>query len=97
MTAAQNIYALYSGKQAFAKVKTGVTIPKQKAYLEVTSEQAAKMLNLNFGGTSTGIIKINTDDKNGTLNSPLYNVNGQRVSRYYKGVVIKKGKKIIQR
>ena len=97
VTAAQNIYALYSGKQAFAKVKTGVTIPKQKAYLEVTSEQAAKMLNLNFGGTSTGIIKINTDDKYGTLNSPLYNVNGQRVSRYYKGVVIKKGKKIIQR
>ena len=97
MTAAQNIYALYAGKQAFAKVKTGVTIPKQKAYLEVTTEQAAKMLNLNFGGTSTGIIKINAENKDDTIDSPFYNVNGQRVSRYYKGVVIRKGKKIIQR
>lgn len=97
VTAAQNIYALYAGKQAFAKVKTGVTIPKQKAYLEVTTEQAAKMLNLNFGGTSTGIIKINAENKDDTIDSPFYNVNGQRVSRYYKGVVIRKGKKIIQR
>jgi hypothetical protein len=55
------------------------------------------MLNLNFGGTSTGIIKINAENKDDTLDSPFYNVNGQRVSRYYKGVVIRKGKKIIQR
>ena len=42
--------------------------------------------------TNIGIIKANTD-----VNAPAYNVAGQKVESGYKGLVIKNGKKVIQK
>lgn len=44
---------------------------------------------------TTGINGITTDDT--TLNAPAYNLAGQKVGKEYKGVVIKAGKKFIQK
>lgn len=96
---AQNIYALYAGQVSFAKVKTGVQIPSNKAYLDL-SASSSRLLNIDFGGAVTGISNLIpppslADDD--AVDAPLYNINGQRVSRFYKGIVIRHGLKKVQR
>lgn len=44
---------------------------------------------------TSGINNISADDA--TLNAPVYNLAGQKVSESYKGVVIKAGKKFVQK
>lgn len=99
VTAAKNIYALRKDQTAFAKVKSGVSIPQNKAYLDVTPS-AARPLTINFGNTATGIKELKIPSSvvdNEAVDSPLYNVNGQRVSNIYKGIVIHHGIKKVQR
>lgn len=93
VTAGDNTYALVKGQQNFAKVKAGVTIPAGKAYLETT---AGSKLAINFGGETTGISKVATE-QTAPENSAMYNLAGQRVSNSYKGIVIKNGKKFINK
>ena len=93
VTAGDNTYALVKGKQGFAKVKAGVIIPAGKAYLETT---AGSKLAINFGGETTGISKVATE-LTAPENSAMYNLAGQRVSNSYKGIVIKNGKKFINK
>lgn len=93
VTAGDNTYALVKGKQGFAKVKAGVIIPAGKAYLEIT---AGSKLAINFGGETTGISKVATE-LTASENSAMYNLAGQRVSNSYKGIVIKNGKKFINK
>lgn len=93
VTAGDNTYALVKGKQGFAKVKAGVTIPAGKAYLEIT---AGSKLAINFGGETTGINKVATE-QTAPENSAMYNLAGQRVSNSYKGIVIRNGKKFINK
>lgn len=45
--------------------------------------------------TATGITNITTDEA--AKNAPVYNLAGQKVTKAYKGVVIKNGKKMIQK
>ena len=61
---------------------------------EVTPEVAQNGKILTVNGTSTNIstIKANTD-----VNAPVYNLAGQQVEKSYKGLVIKNGKKIINK
>ena len=99
VTAAKNIYALRKDQTAFAKVQSGVSIPQNKAYLDVTPS-AARPLTINFGNTATGIKELKIPSSvidNEAVDSPLYNVNGQRVSNIYKGIVIHHGIKKVQR
>lgn len=93
VTAGDNTYALVKGQQNFAKVKAGVTIPAGKAYLETT---AGSKLAINFGGETTGISKVATE-QTAPENTAMYNLAGQRVSNSYKGIVIKNGKKFINK
>ena len=93
VTAGDNTYALVKGKQGFAKVKAGVIIPAGKAYLEIT---AGSKLAINFGGETTGISKVATE-LTASENSAMYNLAGQRVSNSYKGIVIRNGKKFINK
>ena len=93
VTAGDNTYALVKGKQGFAKVKAGVIIPAGKAYLETT---AGSKLAINFGGETTGISKVATE-LTAPENSAMYNLAGQRVSNSYKGIVIRNGKKFINK
>ncbi len=71
------------------------TAKAHKAYIELESAPNAK-LDIAWGGEATG---INTID-NGQLtidNSKAYNLNGMRVSDNYKGIVLKGGKKFLQK
>lgn len=99
VTAAQNIYALKAGVTAFAKVQTGVAIPQNKAYLEVSSPNPSRSLTIDYGET-TGISPISIlprDDTSANGESAVYNLSGQRVGAGYKGMIIRKGTKTIKR
>ena len=50
---------------------------------------------ISLNGTTTGITNITTDEA--AKNTPVYNLAGQKVTKAYKGVVIKNGKKMIQK
>ena len=50
---------------------------------------------ISLNGKTTGITNITTDEA--AKNAPVYNLAGQKVTKAYKGVVIKNGKKMIQK
>ena len=66
---------------------TGILIPFN-TQVELVPTVAPKASTSNING-------ITTDDT--TLNAPAYNLAGQKVGKEYKGVVIKAGKKFIQK
>lgn len=86
------IYVLKDNK--FMKY-VGATLVANKAYIELGSTSGAKALSIEFDGETTdidGIKAAGTDD-----NAPVYNLQGQRVDIYTKGIIIKNGKKIINK
>ncbi|MBQ8714353.1 MAG: hypothetical protein IJ552_03985 [Prevotella sp.] len=82
----------YSGG-SFKKAGTSVTIKAFRAYITAPSSSAHE-LSISLGDDVTGISKIQTETSN---DAPIYNLNGQRVGADYKGIVIKDGKKVIQK
>lgn len=61
----------------------------------------AKLAALNFDGVTTGIDEVRMDNDTrealtGSSSAPAYNLNGQRVSNSYKGIIIINGKKILK-
>lgn len=64
-----------------------------KAYLALTPDQAAQAPAFFFDGT-TGISAV---DAAADSNAPMYNLAGQRVTSSYKGVVIRNGKKVMNK
>ena len=55
---------------------------------------AAEIEPVNIDSNTTGINNISFDNDN---NTPSFNLNGQRVSDSFKGVIVKKGKKYISK
>lgn len=80
-------------------VKVGDTVKVQgklQKYVKndvVTPEVASGCKILTVNGMSTGITSIKSDE----ADAPLFNLAGQRVDASYKGVVIKNGKKMLQK
>lgn len=68
-------------------------LPAHHCYLSVTTAAAAKGIKVNFDQT-TGINGVKTE---GNLNGKIYNLQGQAVGANYKGMVIKNGKKYVQK
>lgn len=60
-----------------------------------TYELDSNNILISQNGTTTGITNITTDEA--AKNAPVYNLAGQKVTKAYKGVVIKNGKKMIQK
>ena len=91
-----NIYGIAtpSGKPtALYKMTTGTTIPCNKAYLASTQGGVAK-LDLDFGGTTTGIDSL-TPDPTTVDSNVLYDLNGRRVLYPTRGIYVTgSGKKI---
>lgn len=61
----------------------------------------AKLAALNFDGVTTGIDEVRMDNDTrealtSSSSAPAYNLNGQRVSNSYKGIIIINGKKILK-
>lgn len=84
-----------NGVSGFKVVASGVKIPAKKGYLKLSSSAAAKDF-FAFGGETTGISNISANgiDEEET---PLFNLAGQRVDKSYKGVVVKNGKKFVNK
>ncbi len=80
-----------SGKVGFYK-STNSTLPANRAYVQ---KPAANSVAMNFGGHTTGINAVETDNAQ-TANAPVYDLAGRRVSTLVKGsLYIKGGKKFI--
>lgn len=95
---ATNIYCLANGTEGlgFYPVSSDVTIPANKAYLELPSTASARTFySLEFGGATTGINNVQANDAQ--ANAAIYSLSGQQVSKAYKGIVIVNGKKMIQK
>ena len=71
-----------------------VVYGKLKKYND-TYELDANNILISQNGTATGITNITADEA--AKNAPVYNLAGQKVTKAYKGVVIKNGKKMIQK
>lgn len=84
------------GVSGFKIVKAGVKIPAKKGYLQLSSSSTGPKDFFAFGGETTGInnISANGIDEEET---PLFNLAGQRVNKSYKGVVVKNGKKFVNK
>lgn len=89
----------YSSKNeisGFMVIKNGVKIPAKKGYLELTSTTNAKDF-FAFDGSTTGIDDTTVDIPVDDDDVPLFNLAGQRVGANYKGIVIKNGKKFVNK
>lgn len=71
-----------------------VVYGKLKKY-NTTYELDSNNILISLNGTTTGITNITADEA--AKNAPVYNLVGQKVTKAYKGVVIKNGKKMIQK
>ena len=98
-TGANNIYCLANKNNGvgFYQVSSDVTIPKNKAYLEIGTPVTtlAKYYSIGIGGNTTGIQAI---QQNGVkADGIMYSLSGQKVGENYKGIVICNGKKMIKK
>lgn len=87
-------FSTVDGKSGFKKLADGITIPAKKGYLKLATANAKGFFA--FDDETTGIKGI----VNGTIEeeeTPLYNLAGQRVSKDYKGVIVKNGKKFFNK
>lgn len=97
---AENIYCLAnktSNGVGFYQVLSSVTIPANKAYLEIATPATtpAKYYSIGIGGNTTG---IQTIQQNGVkADGIMYSLSGQKVGANYKGIVICNGKKMIKK
>ena len=87
-------FSTVDGKSGFKKLADGITIPAKKGYLKLATANAKSFFS--FDDETTGIKGI----VNGTIEeeeTPLYNLAGQPVSKDYKGVIVKNGKKFFNK
>lgn len=84
-----------NGVSGFKVVASGVKIPAKKGYLKLLSSAAAKDF-FAFSDETTGISNISNNGIN-EEETPLFNLAGQRVNKNYKGVVVKNGKKFVNK
>lgn len=94
---AENIYCLANKKNGvgFYQVANTVTIPANKAYLEINAANSAKYYSIGIGGNTTGIQTIQQNSVK--ADGIMYSLSGQRVGENYKGIVICNGKKMIKK
>lgn len=93
-----NIYCLANQKEGvgFYQVSSSVTIPANKAYIELTRSASSRpFYSIGGNGGTTGLNQIEAVEASD--NAAIYTLSGQRVSKSYKGIVIKNGKKMIQK
>lgn len=79
-----------TGKACFGKMNAGQAIAQNKAYLEITDQNAAKTLSLGFEETD-GISAATAAEK--ALTGDCYTLDGKRAQKPLKGIYIMNGKK----
>ena len=89
-------FYLYSAWSTANDNKT--VIPANKPFLiQSGNTSGAKVYVMFSDGTTTAIDNVFSGDTQISADAPRYNLAGQRVGKDYKGVVIVKGKKFIQK
>ena len=82
----------------FMKAGSGASVGACRAYLKLPAESvignAPARLSIQLGDGTTGITAVK-GGAYGDSDAPMYNLQGQRVDKSYRGVVIKNGKKMI--
>ena len=77
------------------KVGDVVVVYGKLKKFNTTYELDSNNILISLNGKTTGITNITADEA--AKNAPAYNLAGQKVTKAYKGVVIKNGKKMIQK
>lgn len=95
---AKMFYKVYSSGLKF---NAGIAYLKltstEKDGVENAANNSAKSITVVFGdGDTDGINAVNVNVGE-DVNAPLYNLAGQRVTSSYKGVVVRNGKKILNK
>lgn len=92
------VYGFSAGGGQFVRVGENASIDAFRAYIAVPtpalSTAASRSIDIDFGGT-TGINEIQNAQSSSA--AATYDVAGKRVGKNYKGVVIRNGKKMIQK
>ena len=95
-TLGENDYALSLGQNGVGfYLWEGKSIGAHKAYLTLNASGSAKAFTFEFE-EATGIHNSQFIIHN-SENDVMYNLNGMRVDENYKGIVIKNGKKVLQK
>ena len=84
-------YSTTKNKIGFKQKLAGDTFEKGKSYLLLTQQQAKEISEIFFD-TTTAIQGVHDD---AWTDGKVYNLNGQRVDKSYKGVMIVNGKKVV--
>ena len=80
----------------FKKIPANETIAKGKSYLCLTQQQAKEITEFFFDEIIPGVTTTIKGVNNNTwTDGKAYNLNGQRVDKNYKGVIIVNGKKVV--
>lgn len=84
--------------EKFMRAGNGASVGACRAYLKLPAESvignAPASLSIQLGDGTTGITAVK-GGADGDSDAPMYNLQGQRVDKSYRGVVIKNGKKMI--
>ena len=92
------VYGFSANEGKFVHASAKASIDAFRAYISVPSAAlstaASRSIDLDFGGT-TGINEIHNAHSSSA--AATYDVAGKRVDKNYKGVVIRNGKKMIQK
>lgn len=92
------VYGFSADGGKFVRVGENASIDAFRAYISVPTTAlptaASRSIDIDFGGT-TGINEIQNAQSSSA--AATYNVAGKRVGKNYKGVVIRNGKKMIQK
>lgn len=97
-TADMEVYGFSANEGKFVRASEKASIDAFRAYIAVStkalSTAASRSIDIDFGGT-TGINEI--QNAHSSSAAATYDVAGKRVDKNYKGVVIRNGKKMIQK
>lgn len=90
------VYGFSASQGKFVHAGSNASIKAFRAYIAVpsTATAASRSIDIDFGGT-TGINEI--QNAHSSSAAATYDVAGKRVDKNYKGVVIRNGKKMIQK
>ena len=92
------VYGFSANEGKFVHASANASIDAFRAYISVPttalSTAASRSIDIGFGGT-TGINEIQNAQSSSA--AATYDVTGKRVGKNYKGVVIRNGKKMIQK
>lgn len=97
-TTSTEVYGFSASEGKFVRAGNKASIDAFRAYISVPttalSTAASRSIDIDFGGT-TGINEIQNAQSSST--AATYDFAGKRVGKNYKGVVIRNGKKMIQK